>query len=253
MLRTWSWPTWKVSSWAAESKSALTLLLFSFFFWGGFGFWKFISSILVWPVPLAQVLPRPQLIFPSKTWFFGIYLNFQLQKSLKIQCLSHSESKPLPNNSIKSCSSKSFCQHQRHIPIPPKFSATIWFNLIFSEEIIQYSRSFAPQVQTSWNQAHAPLLESFPKTPRSRSEASQFGESHKYKTNKLPCFIDRFLVSWVWSVYNIVQVIGFQVIKIWSCLTESLWNRRQNPVDSIDLWLVQSSQMMSFARIPYNI
>jgi hypothetical protein len=37
----------------------------------------------------------------------------------------------------------------------------------FSEEIIQYSRTFAPQVQTSWNQAHAPLLvESFPKTSR---------------------------------------------------------------------------------------
>jgi hypothetical protein len=31
----------------------------------------FISE-LVWHVPLAQVLPRPQLIFPSKTWFFGI-------------------------------------------------------------------------------------------------------------------------------------------------------------------------------------
>jgi hypothetical protein len=41
------------------------------------------------------------------------------------------------------------------------------FNLIFSEEIIQYSRAFAPQVQTSWNQADAPLLvESFPKTPK---------------------------------------------------------------------------------------
>jgi len=40
-------------------------------------------------------------------------------------------------------------------------------NLIFSEEIIQYSRTFALQVQMSWNQAHAPLLvESFPKTPR---------------------------------------------------------------------------------------
>jgi hypothetical protein len=25
---------------------------------------------------------RPQLTFPSKTWFFGIYLNFQQQKSL---------------------------------------------------------------------------------------------------------------------------------------------------------------------------
>jgi len=68
------------------------------------------------------------------------------------------------------------------------------FNLIFSEEIIQYSRTFAPQVQTPWNQAHAPLLvESFPKTPRTWSEASQFGGSHNYNTkqNKLPSFIDR--------------------------------------------------------------
>jgi hypothetical protein len=140
---------------------------FLFLGWGSKSrFSKFISSILVWPVPLAQVLPRPQLIFPSKTWFFRIYLNFQRQKSLKNQYLSHSESKPYQINSIKSCSSRPFQQHQRHIPIPPKFSATI--NLIFSKEIIQYSRSFAPQVQTSWNQAHAPLLvESFPKTPRS--------------------------------------------------------------------------------------
>jgi len=74
---------------------------------------------------LAQVLPRSQLIFPSKTWFFGIYLNFQWLKSLKIQYLSHSESKSYQINSIKSCSSRSFQQHQRHIPIPPKFSAMI--------------------------------------------------------------------------------------------------------------------------------
>jgi len=40
-------------------------------------------------------------------------------------------------------------------------------------EIIQYSRTFAPQVQTSWNQAHARLHdESFPKTPRTQHEAS---------------------------------------------------------------------------------
>jgi hypothetical protein len=70
------------------------------------------------------------------------------------------------------------------------------FNLIFSEEIIEYSRTFAPQVQTSGNQADAPLLvERFPKTPRTRSQASQFGGPHKYKqnkTNKQPSsFIDR--------------------------------------------------------------
>jgi hypothetical protein len=38
------------------------------------------------------------------------------------------------------------------------------FNLIFSEKIIQYSKTFALQVQTPWNQPDALLLlESFPK------------------------------------------------------------------------------------------
>ncbi len=83
---------------------------------------------LVWHVPLAQVLPCPQLIFPSKTWYFEIYLNFQQQKSFKNQHLPHSKSKSYQINSIKSCSSRSFQQHQRHIPIPPKFSATIKLN-----------------------------------------------------------------------------------------------------------------------------
>jgi len=43
---------------------------------------------------------------------------------------------------------------------------------------------------------HPSLLhERFPKRPRTQSEASQFGGSHKYKqnkTNKLPSFIDRW-------------------------------------------------------------
>jgi len=40
--------------------------------------YSFASSYpLVWPVPLAQVLPHPQLIFfPSKTWFFGNLFEF---------------------------------------------------------------------------------------------------------------------------------------------------------------------------------
>ncbi len=76
----------------------------------------------MWLVLLAQVWTRSQLIFPSKTWFFGICLNFQQQKSLQNQYLPHSESKSYQINSIKSCSSRSFQQHQRHIPIPPKFS-----------------------------------------------------------------------------------------------------------------------------------
>jgi hypothetical protein len=140
------------------------------------------------------VLPCSQLIFPSKTWFFGIYLNFYLQISFKNQYLPHSESKFYQINSMRSCSSRSFQQHQRHAPILRNFQ--LWFNLIFDEKIIQYSRTFARQVQMSWNQTHAPLLvESFPKTPRTWSEASRFSGSHNYKTkqNKLPCFIDRYL------------------------------------------------------------
>ncbi len=90
-------------------------------FWTAKYKWK---SCLNWMVSL-QMLPSSQLIFPSKTWFFGIYLNFQQQKSLKNQCHPQSQSKSYQINSIKSCSSRSFQQHQRHIPIPPKFSGMI--------------------------------------------------------------------------------------------------------------------------------
>ncbi len=60
--------------------------------------------------------------------FWNFYLNFQWQKSFKNEYLPHSESKSYQINSFKSCPSRSFQQHQRHIPIPPKFSATIQFN-----------------------------------------------------------------------------------------------------------------------------
>jgi len=73
----------------------------------------------------------------------GIYLNFQRQKPLKNQYLTYCESKSYQINSIKSCSFRNF---------------QLQFNSIFSQEIVQYSRTFQPQVQTSWNQAHAPLL-----------------------------------------------------------------------------------------------
>ncbi len=146
----------------------------------------------MWPVPLAQVLSRPQLIFPSKTWFFGIYLNFQGQKSLKNHYLSHFDSKSYQINSIKSCSSRSFPLHQRHFQSILNFQ--LLFNLIFSEEIIQYSRTFASQVQRLRNQADAPLLlKSFPNRPRMWSEASWLSGSHKYKTkpNKQTTFLHR--------------------------------------------------------------
>ncbi len=118
--------------------------------------------------------------------FGGIYLNSQRQNSLKNQYLPYSESKSYQINSIKSCSSRSFQQHQRHIPIPPKFWATIYFNLSFSEEIIQYSKTCASQVQTIWNQAHAPFLddESFPKPPRTLSEAYEFDGCRNCETKQ---------------------------------------------------------------------
>jgi hypothetical protein len=50
---------------------------------------------------------------------------FSVKNHLKINNLPHSESKSCQINSIKSCSSRSFQQYQRHIPIPPKFSARI--------------------------------------------------------------------------------------------------------------------------------
>ncbi len=50
------------------------------------------------------------------------------------------------------------------------------------------------------------LVESFPKTPRTWSEASWFGGSHIYKTkqNKLPSFIDRWYTytTLVWTCHK---------------------------------------------------
>jgi hypothetical protein len=83
------------------------------------------KSCLNWIVSL-RVLPCAQLIFSSKTWFFGTYLNFSVAEiTSKIKYLPHSESKSYQINSIKSYSSRSFQEHQRHIPIPPKFSANV--------------------------------------------------------------------------------------------------------------------------------
>ncbi len=134
-----------------------------------------------------SVLPCPQVIFPSKTLVFWNLFEFSVAEiTKKNQYLPHSESKSYQIKSIKSCPSRSFQEHQRHVPIPPKFSAS-------EKKINQYSRTFATQVQTSWNQAHASLLvKSFPKTQRTRSEASQFSRSHNYKT-KQTTFLHRLI------------------------------------------------------------
>ncbi len=131
--------------------------------------------------------------FSFQNLFFGIYLNFQQQKSLKNQYLPHSESKSHQINSIKSCSSRSFHSTKGTFQFLRNFQ--LRFNFISSEEIIQYSRTFALQVQTSWNQACAPLLvEGFPKIPRTQCEASWFSGCHKYKQNKNTSFLHRQMV-----------------------------------------------------------
>jgi hypothetical protein len=93
-----------------------------------------------------QVLPRSQLIFHSKTWFFGIYLNFQENNCLKIN-ISHM----LNPNLIKECP-----LNPAHQDLSNNTKGTfqflrifqLGFNFIFCEEIIQYSRTSTPQVQT---------------------------------------------------------------------------------------------------------
>jgi len=137
----------------------------------------------------------------SSTYFFfqnlvfWIFLNFQWQKSRKNQYLPHSESKSYQINSIKSSHQHLFNNIKGTFQFLHNFQ--LQYKLFFNEKIIRYSRTFTLQVQTPWNQADAPLLlESFPKRPRTRFEASGFSESHKYKqnnTNKLPSFIDRLL------------------------------------------------------------
>ncbi len=88
----------------------------------------------IWKEIMLELNGKPSSVttfstdFPSKTWFFGIYLNFQQQKSLLNQYLAHSKSKSYQINFIKSFSSRSFQQYKTHIPIPLNFLATIYSN-----------------------------------------------------------------------------------------------------------------------------
>ncbi len=147
----------------------------------------------MWPVLLlAQVLSCPPPSFPSKTWFFGIYLNFQWQKSLNNSIsLTHSESKSYQINSIKSCPWRSFQQHQMHIPSPPKFSATIWF--IFSwrnHSIFKIFCTANPNVMEP-SPCTCPHWEPSKDTKNTWSEASWFSGSHSYKTKQITFLLHR--------------------------------------------------------------
>jgi hypothetical protein len=129
---------------------------------------------LVYHVPLAEVLPGPQLIFPSKIWFLELIWIFSNRNHLKIN-MSHNLNPILTQKNLLnpvhqdlSNNTKGTFEFHRDFQLQ--------FNWIFNERIVQYSTTFAPQVQTPWNQAHAPvLIESFPMTPRTQSKKSQFG------------------------------------------------------------------------------
>jgi len=123
---------------------------------------------------LAQLWTRSQLIFPSKTWFFEIYLNFHGRNHFKIN-ISHIVNPNLTNFFLLNHAHQDLFNNTKGtFQFLSNFQ--LRFNFIFSEEIIQYSRTSTLQVQTPWNQADAPiLLQSFPQRPRTRSEASWFG------------------------------------------------------------------------------
>ncbi len=157
----------------------------------------------IWMENMLELNGKPSKCYHVLNWFFlpkpvffKIYLNFQQLKWLKNQHLPCSEFKSYQMNSLNPA-------HQ-DLSINTKgtfqflWNVQLQFNIIFSEKIIQYSKTFASPVQTPWNQANTPLLlKSFPKRPRTQSEASWFGGSRKYKqnkTNKLPSLIHRYVV-----------------------------------------------------------
>ncbi len=72
--------------------------------------------------------------------FLIIYLNFQRKKSLQNHYLPHSESKSYQRSSIKSRSSRSSPKAHSHF----LRNFQLLFNLVFSEKIIQYSRTSTP-------------------------------------------------------------------------------------------------------------
>jgi len=167
----------------------------SFWHWNPTLIWQsklWLQVLLVWPVPLAQVLPLPQLIFPSKTWSFGIYLNFHRQKSLYNQYLSHPESKSYEINFIKSCSSKSFQQHQRHIQLLRNFQLQFkkfqWRNhSIFKNFYTSSPKAMKP---SQWTPPPQEPSKETKNTIWSIPVRWISSVQNRKKTNKQPCFID---------------------------------------------------------------
>ncbi len=86
----------------------------------------FISTSVACAVGSKCYLVLNRFFLP-KPGFFGNLFEFSVAEITSKSNISHihSESKSYQINSINSCSSRSFQQHQTHIPIPPKFSTTV--------------------------------------------------------------------------------------------------------------------------------
>ncbi len=138
--------------------------------------------------------------FPSKTWLFGIYLNFQWQKLLQNQYLPHSASKSYQINSVKSCSYQDLSNNTKGtLQFLRNFQLQL--NLIFSEKIIQYSRTCAPQVHGS-KAMHPSLLRAFQRHQEHNLKHSGLMDLITTKQNKLPSFIDRYCIYYSLGYWN---------------------------------------------------
>ncbi len=101
----------------------------------------------IWKEIMLELNGKP----PSVTMFST---NFSLKNQAFLEFiwifstrnLPHSESKSYQINFIESCSTRSFHQHQTHIPIPLKFWATIYFNLQWRNHSIFKNFCTSPKV-----------------------------------------------------------------------------------------------------------
>jgi hypothetical protein len=85
----------------------------------------------IWKENMLELNGNPSSVTMFSTDFsfqnlvFGNLFGFRLHKSFKNQYFPYFESKSYQINSNKFFSSRSFQEHQKHIPIFPKFSAMI--------------------------------------------------------------------------------------------------------------------------------
>jgi hypothetical protein len=154
-----------------------------------------VSCILERPVPLAKCYHVLNWFFFPKPGFLEFIWIFSCRNHLKVN-ISHTLNANLTKEISLNPAHQDRSNHTKGtFHFLQKFQ--LQFNLIYSEEIIQYSRTFAPRV-TSPNvmEPSPPFLDKrFPKTLRTWSEASWFGGSHNKKQNKLPSFIDRYAAN----------------------------------------------------------